>query len=63
MSDFGEVGEPFVVLSSCLRDISMPAMGVENERVFSDTKLFISDSRNRLGPEIIEVLGCIRKWN
>jgi hypothetical protein len=56
MSDFGEIGEPFVVLS---RDISMPAMGVETERIFSDTKLFICDSRNRLGPKIIEVLG----WN
>ena len=42
--------------------ISIPAMSAEIERVFSDTKLFISDLRSRLGPEIIEALECIRKW-
>jgi hypothetical protein len=42
--------------------ISIPAMSAETERVFSDTKLFISDLRSRLGPEIIEALECIRKW-
>ena len=41
--------------------ISIPAMSAETERVFSDTKLFISDLRSRLGPEIIEALECIRK--
>ena len=41
--------------------ISMPAMSAETERVFSDTKLFISDLRSRLGPEIIEALESIRK--
>ena len=41
---------------------SIPAMNAETERVFSDTKLFISDLRSRLGPEIIEALECIRKW-
>jgi len=29
--------------------ISIPAMSAETERVFSDTKLFISDLRSRLG--------------
>ena len=42
--------------------ISIPAMSSETERVFSDTKLFISDMRSRLGPEIIEALECLRKW-
>jgi hypothetical protein len=42
--------------------ISIPAMSAETERVFSDTKLFISDLHSRLGPEIIEALECIRKW-
>jgi hypothetical protein len=37
-------------------------MSAETERVFSDTKLFTSDLRSRLGPEIIEALECIRKW-
>jgi hypothetical protein len=39
--------------------ISIPAMSAETERVFSDTKLFISDLRSRLGREIIEALECI----
>ena len=42
--------------------ISIPVMSSETERVFSDTKLFISDMRSRLWPEIIEALECLRKW-
>jgi len=38
--------------------ISIPAMSAETERVFSDTKLFVSDLRSRLGPETIEALEC-----
>ena len=41
--------------------ISIPVISAETERVFNDTKLFISDLRSRLGPEIIEALECIRK--
>ena len=37
-------------------------MSAETERVFSDTKLFISDLCSRQGPEIIEALECIHKW-
>ena len=37
-------------------------MSAETERVFSDTKLFISDLRSRLELKIIEALECIRKW-
>jgi hAT family C-terminal dimerisation region len=39
----------------------IPAMSAETERVFSDTKLFISESRSRLGPAIIEPLECARR--
>jgi hypothetical protein len=39
--------------------ISIPAISAETERVFSNTKLFISDLRSRLRPEIIEALECI----
>ena len=42
--------------------ISIPGISAETKRVFSDTKLSISDLRGRLGPEIVEVLKCIRKW-
>ena len=31
-------------------------MSAEIERVFNDTKLFISDLRSRLGPDIIKAL-------
>jgi hypothetical protein len=34
----------------------------ENERVFSDTRLIISDNRMRLGPDIVEALECIHYW-
>jgi hypothetical protein len=36
--------------------ISIPSMSAETERVFSDTKLSISDLRSHLGPEIIKAL-------
>ena len=36
--------------------ISIPATSAETERVFSDTELFISDLRGRLGSELIEAL-------
>jgi hypothetical protein len=42
--------------------ISIPAMSAETERVFGNTKLFISDLCSRLGPELIEALECIREW-
>jgi hypothetical protein len=42
--------------------ISIPAMNVETEGVFSDTNLFISDLRSRLGGETLKRLECIRKW-
>jgi hypothetical protein len=41
--------------------ISTPAMSAETERVFTGTKLFIPESRGRLGPAVIEALECVRK--
>jgi hypothetical protein len=42
--------------------LSIPAMSAETERVFSDTKHIISDTRYRLGPGIIEALECQNRW-
>jgi len=42
--------------------ISIPAMSAETERVFGNTKLFISDLRSRLGPEIIEAVCANGYW-
>lgn len=42
--------------------ISIPVMSAETERVFNDIKLFILESRSRLGPAVIEVLECVRRW-
>jgi hAT family C-terminal dimerisation region len=41
--------------------ISIPAISAETERVFSDSKLFIPESRSRLGPAVIESFGaCVQ---
>ena len=42
--------------------ISIPAMSAETERVFSDIKIFMPESRNRLGPAVIEALEYVRRW-
>lgn len=42
---------------------SIPAMSAECERVFSSTKLLISDRRARLGDNIIEASECLKAWN
>lgn len=42
--------------------LSIPAMAAECERVFSSTKMLISDRRNRLKDDIIEANECIRYW-
>jgi len=41
---------------------SIPAMPDESERLFSSTKLLISDLRNRLGDDIIEASECLKSW-
>jgi hypothetical protein len=39
------------------------AMSAEVERIFSQTKYTISDSRARLLPDIIEACACLHHWN
>jgi hAT family C-terminal dimerisation region len=42
--------------------LAIPAMSAECERVFSSTKILISDHRNRLKDDIIEANECVRYW-
>jgi len=37
-------------------------MSDETERLFSSAKLLLSDLRNRLGDDIIEVSECLQSW-
>ena len=43
--------------------LSIPAMSAETERIFSDTKLYISPLRSRLGIDIVEAMECLLRWN
>lgn len=45
-----------------LDTLSIPAMSVECERVFSSTKEKITSSRNRLQEDIIEATECLKAW-
>jgi hypothetical protein len=38
-----------------------PIVDAETERVFSDTKIILSPSRNRLGVNITEAQECVRR--
>jgi hypothetical protein len=50
-------------LSKMALDIlSIPAMSAEPERLFSATKLMITDQRNLLGMRMIEALACLKSW-
>ena len=52
-----------LTLDSWLKPIhSIPAMSAELERVFSGTKHTISDQRNSLKTETIELLKCLKSW-
>ena len=42
--------------------LSIPAMSAEWERVFSSSKILISDRRNRLKDDIIEANECLNYW-
>ena len=42
--------------------LSIPGMSAEPERLFSSTKMTITDRRNRLRSDIIEALECLRSW-
>lgn len=37
-------------------------MSADPERLFSSTKLVLSDLRNRLGMEIVEAFECLKSW-
>ena len=41
---------------------SIPAMSSEPERVFSGAKHTVSDQRNSLKAETIELLECLKSW-
>jgi hypothetical protein len=45
-----------------LEVLSIPAMSTEPERVFSGTKITISDHRCLLGDNIFEALECGKSW-
>ena len=42
--------------------LSIPSMSAEPERLFSGTKLLISDRRIRLGADLIEAFSCLKSW-
>ena len=42
--------------------LAIPMMSAECERVFSSAKHLITDSRNRLNPDIIEASECLKHW-
>jgi hypothetical protein len=45
-----------------LEILSIPAMSADPERLFSATKLIISDLRNRLSMQMIEALAYLKSW-
>jgi hypothetical protein len=50
-------------LSKLALDIlSIPAMSAEPERIFSATKLILTDRRNKLSMKMIEALACLKSW-
>lgn len=42
--------------------LSIPAMSAEPERLFSGTKITITDRRNRMGIESIKATECLKSW-
>jgi hypothetical protein len=42
--------------------LSIPLMSAECERVFSFTKRFIPNNRNRLKDDVIEAMSCLKHW-
>ena len=45
-----------------LEILSIPAMSAEPERLFSATKLILTDRWNRLSMKMIEALSCLKSW-
>jgi hypothetical protein len=42
--------------------LSIPAMSASVERLFSSANITVSDRRNRLAPDIIEAIECLKSW-
>jgi hypothetical protein len=50
-------------LSKLALDIlSIPVMLAEPERIFSATKLILTDRRNKLSIKMIKALACLKSW-
>jgi hypothetical protein len=50
-------------LSKMALDIlSIPAMSVNPERLFSSAKVCITELRNKLGMDILEAFKCLKSW-
>ena len=45
-----------------LNILSIPVMSADPERLFSGTKIIVSDRRNRLGIYTIKALECLKSW-
>jgi hypothetical protein len=53
----------FPALSKMAIDVlSIPAMSAEAERLFSSAKLDVTDQRNSLSIQTLEVLQCLKSW-
>lgn len=56
-------GSRYPILQRMALDLySIPAMSSECERVFSQTKLILTDQRNRFGNDMLEAVECQRHW-
>jgi hypothetical protein len=42
--------------------LSVPAMSASIERLFSSPNVAVSDRRNRLSPDIIEIIESLKSW-
>jgi len=43
--------------------LAIPAMSAEVEHVFSSTGMMVTDKRNRLKEDVIEVVECMKSWS
>jgi len=43
--------------------LAIPAMSAEVDRVFSSTGVMVTDRRNRLWEDVVEVVECMKSWS
>lgn len=43
--------------------LTIPPMSAEPERIFSGSKLTLTDQRNRLGVELLRAFECMKSWH